>query len=224
MNKILKWVIIVSISMTILICLGVAFLGGDDEQAQDLDAIYTDVASTVMMSFTQTAAGDPNSIHTQVAGTMMAKAKQEPTATQTIEPTKNQETDDLLLEYFDDMMFRSDGCSSSLTDLGEMTTELSEDFYLLYDSTWLTELESTLLLAEAYCTTLGWENNVPTGFEESNSYLLMASQEYSECFRLYRAGINNMDANAFTQSTAHLETASTYMDQATNSILEWLGE
>ncbi|MBU0519008.1 hypothetical protein KJ564_08750 [bacterium] len=58
----------------ILISLMIVFVSCTQESTTDPNAVFTEIAQTVLVDMTQTAISDPNAIHTQVAGTMMAQA------------------------------------------------------------------------------------------------------------------------------------------------------
>lgn len=115
--------------------------------------------------------------------------------------------------YLNDLEEKSEKCLTSLTSW-QALLEGADDDTVFSDNEWMAEHNTALGLVEEYCTTVGWDDDVPADFETANDLLLQSDSEYSEFIRLYRFGFSEMDEEILLQSTDHMLKAVDFTNQA----------
>ena len=146
---------------------------------------------------------------TRLSATVDAGLQTTPESTQLLDDVATNSSDD----YLDELSEKTDKCVMSLTSW-QALLEGAEDDTVLSDDEWIAEHDAALGLVEEYCTTIGWDDDVPAEFETANDLLLQSDSEYSEFIRLYRVGFSEMDEEILLQSTEHMLKAADFTVQA----------
>ena len=147
---------------------------------------------------------------TQLSATVDAGLQTTPESTQSLNDGATNSSDN----YLNDLDEKFEKCLASLTSWQALVEEGAGDDTLFSDNDWIAEHNTALGLVEEYCTTVGWDNDVPAGFETTNDLLLQSDSEYSEFIRLYRVGLSEMDEEILLQSTDHMLKAIDFTNQA----------
>jgi len=147
---------------------------------------------------------------TQLSATVDAELQTASEPTHSLDDLETNSSDN----YINDLTEKADKCSTSLTNMEAQIAEGEDDFSICSDNDWQAEHEATLGLLEEYCTTFGWDNNVPEEFETANDLLLQSNSEYSEFIRLYRVGLSEVDEEKLAQSLDHMLKGADFTIQA----------
>lgn len=114
--------------------------------------------------------------------------------------------------------YLSPECSAALDNLESLSKAVTENPGLPLDGAWRDNLSQSVKTVREQCGSLDQASPVPGQMAEAQQNLDQATQEFDEANRLFKEGVEGLDAGKVLEAGKHLAEATKYLNQALDAL------
>ena len=109
-------------------------------------------------------------------------------------------------------------CANAVQDIYAVIDQAQANPDAFEDKTWISEKNDALVLMGDFCSQLGWDSGIPSGYEQANRLLLETRSYFADFIEAFWEGVAAADIDAIQAARENLVEATELFTQAGEAI------